>query len=630
MKLSLSPITSGYLPIATLNANFDAIEDAVQNTLSRDGTIPNVMQANLDLNGYSILNQGNPVELSGGFNWEGPWVTATAYSVGDAVESGNSSYVCVVAHTSGTFATDLAATKWQIIAGASSLPSQSGKSGYHLTSNGSSAVWNSLGSTLHTLYPAVTTGGVTDNHALLQAAVDSLTGGGRIMLPAGDIRISDTLEILVSGITIEGTGYSTRIVGDLSLPTIIKFGDRATVTVPVRSGLRNLTVTRAAGTVPDGSIGVDHQLFNYAFDDHVSVERSAINRRITGRSAGISIQYDCFAPMSRSAKEHHMQIGNAAGIKVYGGQLGMNGGETYDCTSMVDFTDLANDITFHGTNLIPTGPGVSKPAVFSFTDYTNTGGIVLKLTDVDSENTSYFMISDATSTALTDITIHGCRIACETGAFNLNSASQITSMILSGSTISVPMTLTNPKWITIGNCSFGGTVTLVGGSDAVVNMSTCSILVGDLVLSGAWDNLTIAGVSLPSGGSITNTATGTVSIDEAESHEETLTVTANTGTFTDVAGTGLFRRSGNFVVFDAVITITTRGSADGWINVTLPTRYGLPTRIAAVTGYHGNGTLMYGGIAAGTRAINVIRKYDGTYLGGDGSVIYLSGKYPVV
>lgn len=48
--------------------------------------------------------------------WEGPWLTATAYAVGDAVSQGGSSYICVEAHTSGTFSTDLAASKWELVA----------------------------------------------------------------------------------------------------------------------------------------------------------------------------------------------------------------------------------------------------------------------------------------------------------------------------------------------------------------------------------------------------------------------------------------------------------------------------------------------------------------------------------
>ena len=48
--------------------------------------------------------------------WKGAWVTATAYAPSDLVETGGSTYVCIVAHTSGTFATDLSGGKWALFA----------------------------------------------------------------------------------------------------------------------------------------------------------------------------------------------------------------------------------------------------------------------------------------------------------------------------------------------------------------------------------------------------------------------------------------------------------------------------------------------------------------------------------
>ncbi len=42
------------------------------------------------------------------------WVTSHAYAVGDLVNTGGSKYLCAIAHTSGTFATDLASGDWTI------------------------------------------------------------------------------------------------------------------------------------------------------------------------------------------------------------------------------------------------------------------------------------------------------------------------------------------------------------------------------------------------------------------------------------------------------------------------------------------------------------------------------------
>jgi len=50
--------------IQTLNANAAAIETALENTLSRDGTSPNQMGTTLDMNDYRIINVAAPVNGS--------------------------------------------------------------------------------------------------------------------------------------------------------------------------------------------------------------------------------------------------------------------------------------------------------------------------------------------------------------------------------------------------------------------------------------------------------------------------------------------------------------------------------------------------------------------------------------
>lgn len=55
-KVALNNIGSRYGSIDALNDNFDTIETAFDNTLSRDGTGPNFMLTPLDMNGYGIVN----------------------------------------------------------------------------------------------------------------------------------------------------------------------------------------------------------------------------------------------------------------------------------------------------------------------------------------------------------------------------------------------------------------------------------------------------------------------------------------------------------------------------------------------------------------------------------------------
>lgn len=63
-KLELTDISSGYLAPVTVNANNALIETALENTLSRDGTTPNQMEAQLDMNSNRIINLPEPVDPS--------------------------------------------------------------------------------------------------------------------------------------------------------------------------------------------------------------------------------------------------------------------------------------------------------------------------------------------------------------------------------------------------------------------------------------------------------------------------------------------------------------------------------------------------------------------------------------
>jgi hypothetical protein len=60
-KLVLNDITSTTGLTTAINVNSALIEAALENTISRDGTSPNTMSGDLDMNSYSILNLPSPV-----------------------------------------------------------------------------------------------------------------------------------------------------------------------------------------------------------------------------------------------------------------------------------------------------------------------------------------------------------------------------------------------------------------------------------------------------------------------------------------------------------------------------------------------------------------------------------------
>lgn len=174
-KLTLDDIASGYASNTKHNSNYTAIETAIENTLSRDGTSPNQMNADIDMNSNDLINVGNLIATTvtiGGssigdsvtaaaasaaaaatsetnastsatnsansatassnsasasavsaavvadWDYVGNWATATEYKANNIVyvSSEGSSYVCLALHTSGTFATDLGTGKWGVLA----------------------------------------------------------------------------------------------------------------------------------------------------------------------------------------------------------------------------------------------------------------------------------------------------------------------------------------------------------------------------------------------------------------------------------------------------------------------------------------------------------------------------------
>ena len=268
-KISLTDVTSGYASTTAVNANNALIEAEFDNTLSRDGTGPNQMEANLDMNGNLILNSGNAIQVSG-FTWEGPWITTTSYSVGDIVENGGSAYMCIVAHTSGTFATDLAAAKWQLFASAS-LPSQTGNTGEFLQTDGATLSWAALNtgdvsfthsatgavsrpltgkfSEIVSVFDFMTSAEIADVQAnttlvdvtaAVQAALDV---GGTIYFPSGTYLVQDSYNIQ-NGVVLQAVSNS-YIYGDGDT-SVLSLGTHSTThhNIIRTDGCSNVTITR--------------------------------------------------------------------------------------------------------------------------------------------------------------------------------------------------------------------------------------------------------------------------------------------------------------------------------------------------------------------------------------------------
>lgn len=110
------------------------------------------------------------VALIGKWTPRGNWLTATAYAVNDLGTESNNLYVCIVAHTSRTFATDLAAGKWQLIDG------DTARAGANNTFTGANTFSGAVDVTVGTLAVPTAAVGDSDSSAASTAFVQAATG----------------------------------------------------------------------------------------------------------------------------------------------------------------------------------------------------------------------------------------------------------------------------------------------------------------------------------------------------------------------------------------------------------------------------------------------------------------------
>ena len=201
-------------------------------------------------------------------NWRGAWTTSTAYQINDAVSNAGSSYICVVANTSSsTFATDLGASYWQLMAQGNSANTTAGDITYYnsganqrlpigtqgqvLTVNSSGIPSWTAPSVTGLVYYVTPEGSDSNNgssintaFASVQKACQSVSGqAATIFVKSGTYY--ETLPITVPA--------NVSIVGDGMRDTVITPKPISTVTATYSSNsTTTLNVTGATGTLQVG------------------------------------------------------------------------------------------------------------------------------------------------------------------------------------------------------------------------------------------------------------------------------------------------------------------------------------------------------------------------------------------
>lgn len=144
----LSALRSGWVRVfpATTANGATVIYAPDGSVVTQSGSTTNGLQEAADYGrryGYNVKAYPlNGAPLDAMFWYRGAWGTTTAYATQQVVAQSGTYYRCIVAHTSGTFATDLAAAKWEVFDYATlgtgiptSWPTINGKQIYYRNTN---------------------------------------------------------------------------------------------------------------------------------------------------------------------------------------------------------------------------------------------------------------------------------------------------------------------------------------------------------------------------------------------------------------------------------------------------------------------------------------------------------------
>jgi hypothetical protein len=169
-----------------------------------DGVLSNLALIQRDdgalANGSVTFDTLSPALQTAGLAPALPWVTGKLYSVSASVTHGSAFYRCLVAHTSGAFATDLAAGNWVLIVDFSTIALVAA-SLIAVTPSGS------LTTDVQSSLQALDAGKAPTSHTHVSTAISDSTTPGRALLTAATVAAQNTLlgtTLPLSGVTIPG------------------------------------------------------------------------------------------------------------------------------------------------------------------------------------------------------------------------------------------------------------------------------------------------------------------------------------------------------------------------------------------------------------------------------------------
>ena len=287
-------------PGNTLDAEFNAIKVTLDEILAN---LEIIQRDDGELANESVGLDQLSDEIEVGWTAPEVWVTATAYVVGNTVFHGSSFYRCLVAHTAGTFATDLAADKWEEIVDLSGIPLVDADQ-IAVTPAGGIAATN-----VQDALEELDSEKAAVSHTHVASAISDSTAAGRALLTAanvaaqqaalglGDLAFED--EVLIDSLdenfVLAGI-IDASLSGDINDWAPTGVGAASTVRVAA-SGAVN--VTGMLAPAEDGTVRIIENVGSYPLTlVPSSVSSAAANRfliskpLVVGPNASVVLKYD--------------------------------------------------------------------------------------------------------------------------------------------------------------------------------------------------------------------------------------------------------------------------------------------------------------------------------------------------
>lgn len=315
--------------------------------------------------------------------------------------------------------------------------------------------------------------GVTDDYAAIVSALAS--GVTSLFVPSANYRLSAGITI-PNGIRVYSEGFiagspaaGCRFTFDLSVATCVTIGSAG-----LNSGtLDGITITRAAGSIPAGSIGIlVNTGYNISASDVLS-DRHAIPWKFYASAPnGIAAMLSrCY---SSGATDAHIEIDGWPELRWSQGRIGANGSNNFACDSYIRFKNTAAGATYPNGSFFESVQfnqgGGGAPSYWLNFSVAGTSALEYKFTDCHVENlTTAYIVNSASATRLSRLNLKGCTLNTPVPLVALDTTTQINQWLWSSNEISATtFDLSNVTALNelqfVGNTFTGCTATITSSS----------------------------------------------------------------------------------------------------------------------------------------------------------------------